>query len=492
MSVPYYRTTTRAHIRRYEDGSFADEWTGFWFKDQRVLHYWSAKTEKGWIAPQNHVFFDGNHHYNLGEPITEKVTLSPAGLTLELQGAQDVVWELGFTPGAEVPVDGELVGEEFTTHIQGKKEFEVHKVWVRGNPITIKTSLGTYPKTRFALVGPQPLEDLAKKAVKTILTLARDKGWYAGLPWFYQYWGRDFLWSVPTLLSMGFQKTVKKLLLRFILNERDGEPPRLIREDGTVEYGAIDTAPLLLLALRSYIIRTGDRSILEFREEIEEIAYFLEDKYPNLIARSKGKDTWMDSREDRGAAIEVQALWYAAMKGIRDIGVVATDPSEIKKAFLENKEAFLIERSANIFVAGIYGLLRPSEVLDLAKEWKLISEWGIRCWSPLEIDYDPRGYHSGAIWGLTTNWGLITAMLAHDVATVGSLLQALARRAPYLDELWDGKTGEPIGADCQLWTATLALEAVVDYGIRKSLLPKDLRPAKALVWEKGTWKYVST
>ncbi len=489
--MPYYLSTTRAHIRRFEDGTFRDKWCGLWVQGKRILHYWAAKVENSWLAPENHAFFDGKHHYLInGNHWVEVEELGENGLELRVENAKDVTWELGVEPGQNIEIVGEIIGEKRDEHIQGEEKLPVRRVWIRGNPIIVRFRGGKSVSTRFVVVGNPLVEEVVNKAKDTILCLVREKGFYAGLPWFHQYWARDFLWSVPALLSLGFQKYVKKMILRLILNERNGEPPRLIHEDGRVEYGAIDTAPLLLLALRSYVIRTGDRSVLEWREELENIAYFLEDRFPNLLARSHGKDTWMDSRDDRSAAIEVQALWYAAARGCKELGIPTTEPEEIKKAFLENRGSFLIERSANVLVAGMYGLMTPREALNLAKEWKLISPHGIRSWSPHEIDYSPRGYHSGAVWGLTTNWGLIVSLLAGDFDLSRKLLEVMAKRGRYLDEIWDANTGEPIGADCQLWSASLLITAIVDYMIRKSLAPRSFRPLQAFLWERGNWRMI--
>jgi len=342
----------------------------------------------------------------------------------------------------------------------------------------------------------QEWNELYRRAVKTVEVLTKRYGWYAGLPWFVQYWGRDSFISLPALVREGYPSLAKKLLLRFLHKEVDGEIPRLIREDGSPEFGSVDTNPLFLNAFADYVVTAGDyRLAAENKAEIMETFMWILDKSRWRLPTSNGKDTWMDTLETRKYPVEVAAYVIEAARKLARAGVLPDCwYSELRELWAKEKKKYLIERSANVLLAAVYNIIPAKEAVEKAREWKLFTEWGVRSWSPLEVEYDPEGYHTGAAWGLTTAAGLYVALKARDWETSGALLDALLKRGKwtgYLDEVWNAHTGTPLGADVQLWTATMVIRAIDEVIIDRRCVPPGITKIKRVRWERGHMKRVA-
>ncbi len=531
----------------FPDFSFRDEWSGLFYTDEKVLDYIAVKTEWGWAAPENAITektivgkdsVTFTHEIN-GHGVRIKIAQRSAKhrgseleqLVISVDGSGENEVELGVCgrhayeqscSRVEVTNGGVFAGKTALAlfpenertpavsdlgqrvHRQGERDFLIRVVRAPfKNNIVIDLR---HRPPRFAKAIPtanasflsdsEEWNELYRRAKETIHILTKRRGWYAGLPWFVQYWGRDTFISVPALVREGYAPLVKRTLLDFLYSKVDGEIPRLIRENGVPEFGSIDTNPLFLNAVADYVAISGDyRFLTDNATDIQEAFAWILDGADGFLPKSKGKDTWMDTLEIRKYPVEVAGYTLSAVRKLANLGVLANGMyADAKKAWESNRDRFLLERSANILLASMYGLVSPEKALALAKEWRLISEWGIRSWSPLEAEYDPRGYHTGAAWGLTTAAGLYVALLAGDWETAAVLRDALLRRARwtrYLDEVWDAKTGEQIGADAQLWSAAVVIRAIDEVMINKRRIPPEITKIKRTRWQKGRMQHIS-
>ncbi len=491
-------------VRRAEDGSFPTVWDGLFFLDEKIADYIVAKTERGWTGAGGR-FEDGAFVYG---NVIERVDVESGRASFRVDPPAEL-WEVGLDvrhvydrSSLPATVEGNAVrAGRFVIHFsspilsierrvhtpisrEGPRETEIYVLrlgggesltisWKRaGRKVPWKVMGGTALKTETRL------DTLYARARETLSILLGRRGFYAGLPWFTQYWARDFLWSVPALLREGYARAVGEGLLSLAFSARDGEIPRLVREDGTPEFGSVDANPLFVLGVRWYARLGGDVSA--FRRILSELA----DTDTWVLGRAEGNSTWMDTIERRDYPVEVIALWYAAAKALEALGIEKGLSSWVRQRFEEKKGRYLLERTANVLVAGMTGLVTPTEALDMAEEWRLFGE-GVRTLSPLEVEYDPAGYHTGSAWGLTTGWGLYVSALAGQWKTFWRLVDVLLRRGRYLDECWNSETGERLGADVQLWSAAMVIRTVDEVLIDMKRKPPGVKRIVRIRWGRG-------
>ncbi|GHO45385.1 amylo-alpha-1,6-glucosidase [Ktedonospora formicarum] len=170
----------------------------------------------------------------------------------------------------------------------------------------------------------------------------------AGYPWFTD-WGRDSMISLPgLLLCTGRYSEARGLLKAFASYMRDGLIPNRFPDTGaSPEYNTIDGTLWMFHALGLYFQTTSDWSLLKelfptLQESIEHhvqgtLFHIGMDAADGLL--TGGEDgvqlTWMDAKVGdwvvtprRGKAVEVNALWYAALTRMESWAVrLSTDAS---------------------------------------------------------------------------------------------------------------------------------------------------------------------
>ena len=530
----------------YYDFSFRDEWAGLFLLDEKVLNYVAVRTKWGWAAPENAVTESTaatkngivfTHNINghvvqvqIRHGATEEGGITKEWLEIGLKGSEENELEVGICgrhaykdtcTDVRMAEDGYavagnikiLVLPDGTTESrlqdmgeriqkQGSKEFNIRvvkspfresvRIVVERRPLRIAQPINI-TNTSFHSDSPE-WNEVYQRASRTIQILTKRRGWFAGLPWFIQYWGRDTFISLPALMREGYSTLAKKTVLDFLYSKVDGEIPRLIQENGVPEFGSIDANPLFLNALADYVSISGDYKLIsENKADVIEALIWILDRFDYHLPVSRGKDTWMDTLEIRKYPLEVAAYTIEAARKLVRIGALPNERyRELKELWENEKEKYFMERSANVLLAAMYNVIPARDALEKAKEWKLITEWGVRSWSPLEVEYDPGEYHRGAIWGLTTAAGLYVALKARDWETSNVLLRALLSRSTwtsYLDEVWDARKGTPLGADAQLWTAAVVIRAIDEVIIDRRCIPPNITKIKRIRWERGRMKH---
>ncbi|WP_276500362.1 amylo-alpha-1,6-glucosidase [Terrimonas pollutisoli] len=156
----------------------------------------------------------------------------------------------------------------------------------------------------------------------------------AGYHWFTD-WGRDTMISLPGLcLSTGRYEDARKILLAFAKNTGRGMLPNRFQDNGEEpEYNNVDGTLWYFVATYKYLQATGDNEFIlnEILPVLKEIIdwHFKGTRYNIkvdtdglLYAGEEGQQlTWMDARigdwvvtPRMGKAVEIQALWYNALK----------------------------------------------------------------------------------------------------------------------------------------------------------------------------------
>jgi predicted glycogen debranching enzyme len=170
----------------------------------------------------------------------------------------------------------------------------------------------------------------------------------AGYHWFTD-WGRDTMISLPGLcLSTGRYDDARKILAAFAKSVSMGMLPNRFQDNGEApEYNNVDGTLWYFIAVYKYLQRTNDSHFVinEILPVLKEIIdwHFKGTRYNIhvdddglLYAGEKGQQlTWMDVRigtwvvtPRMGKPVEIQALWYNALKIFAELLELNNQPSD--------------------------------------------------------------------------------------------------------------------------------------------------------------------
>jgi predicted glycogen debranching enzyme len=338
----------------------------------------------------------------------------------------------------------------------------------------------------------------------------------AGYHWFAD-WGRDTMISLPALaMRPGTLWEARVVLDTFIKYLDQGLIPNRFPDGGEPpEYNTMDATLWLFQALAAYVRASGDwRFIADRLDAVEGIIDWhvggtrhniRMDERDGLLAG--GDDgyalTWMDARVGdwvvtprRGKPIEINALWYNALRLTADWCERAMRPAGryrrlAARAYQSAQERFWYRDGGYCYDVldgpdGDDESLRPNQVIALALVFpliegdharyaldrvtaKLLTPYGLRTLSPDDPRYQPvyqgdqrsrdAAYHMGLVWP----WLLGPYLDAHlrlngDRETIGRLIE------PFEEHLRDAGLGtiseifepeppyRPVGCIAQAWS----------------------------------------
>ncbi|QEH31601.1 Amylo-alpha-1,6-glucosidase [Aquisphaera giovannonii] len=349
----------------------------------------------------------------------------------------------------------------------------------------------------------------------------------AGYHWFTD-WGRDTMISLEGLtLATGRTREAGSILRTFGRYVRDGLIPNFF-PDGKDEgvYHTADATLWFFHALGRYVEATGDRATL--RSMLPTLIDIVDhhrrgtrfgigvDPADGLLRQgAEGYQlTWMDAKMDgwvvtprRGKAVEINALWYNALRLLegwaraegrdREAGAAGRSADQARASF---NRRFWNEAAGCLFdvVDGERGddpacrpnqlfaisldhpVLDPSRwapVLETARA-KLFTPLGLRSLAPGEPDYKPRydgdlrtrdgAYHQGTVWAWLIGPYVDAWRKVHPGDEQG-VRDALAGFASHLDEAGVGTISEifdaeppyePRGCIAQAWSVAEVLRGL--------------------------------
>lgn len=318
------------------------------------------------------------------------------------------------------------------------------------------------------------INELFKWSVVDLEKLSFDSelgyGYFAGFPWFTQFWGRDLAWTIPAVVDTGNFEAARnslKTLAKFQSNE--GEIPNVVYLSGHRDYESIDATPLWIIALYHYLINSGDVSFLkEIKENFFKALDWLKQKDSDKdgFIEHGDRETWMDTLDRGIKAVEAQAFLITALKlGASLVKILWNNGREIKeeaarieqkfeKEFWNKEDNFYFDRislnsrdktkTINSIFPLILGISQnPKKVLERIESEEFTSQFGVRAISKNELKYDPAGYHTGSAWG----W--LTAL----VACAEFKNKRPERGLEYLKILYNNLNQNCVGAIGEAWNS---------------------------------------
>jgi predicted glycogen debranching enzyme len=354
----------------------------------------------------------------------------------------------------------------------------------------------------------------------------------AGYHWFTD-WGRDTMISLTGLAFARKQfDTAREILLAFAAHMREGIiPNRFPDSDEEPEYNNVDGTLWFVNAVGEFARRTGDIEFVrehlyarlkEFVEWHERgTIYSIRVDQDGLLGAGQEdvQLTWMDAKigdyvvtPRAGKAVEIQALWYNALRTIEEIAASLEDDwmRNHARALAEHARASFHGLFWNEADSCLYDCISPagecdaairpnqifaislphpimtgtrarSVVATVARE--LLTPYGLRSLSPRHPDYRPRyegdsysrdtAYHQGTVWAWLIG-PFVTAHLRAHGRTPESIKQARGFVRAFREHLAEAGVGQvseifdadaphtPRGCIAQAWSVAELLRCELE------------------------------
>lgn len=340
----------------------------------------------------------------------------------------------------------------------------------------------------------------------------------AGFPWFTD-WGRDTMISLEGLtLATGRYREAYSILHTFAHYIQEGLIPNMF-PDGQDKglYNTADATLWFFHAIDRYISVTGDEDILEFllpkiegiiRCHIQGTRFGIKMDDDGLLHQGYPETqlTWMDAKVGnyvvtprRGKAVEINGLWYNALRLYEKWADKSPDLSQ--RCYESFNKKFWFEEEKHLYdvIEGEEGnnaSLRPNQLFSISLRYPVLQEdrWkmvldsvqkhlytpvGLRTLAPYHADYKEQydgdletrdaAYHQGSVWP----WLLgpyIDVWLKVYPGDLKSVNEILSRLEPHILSSCVGTIGEifdasppykPRGCFAQAWSVAEFLRCLM-------------------------------
>ncbi len=417
-----------------------------------------------------------------------------------------------------------------------------------GTPALVIASTGHHNAHEAELLGQREKERRetiiaaapASDALAEILTAAADqfivargdrKSVIAGYPWFSD-WGRDTMISLPGLtLVTGRYDDARNILGAFARSIDQGMLPNRFPDSGEApEYNTVDATLWMFQAVHEFLRYTRDYDFVRadlYQPLVDVVAWHERGTRYGIRLDSDGllragepgvQLTWMDVKigdwvvtPRSGKPVEIQALWYNALRVIEHLAIAFGDRdraahysalaegtrASFGRAFWNEAEGCLydvvsdsgadssIRPNQVIAVSLPYPLLESDQALRVVDvvEWELLTPYGLRTLSRRDPNYrghyggDPRSrdsaYHQGTAWPWLLGPFLTAYVRVHGGSPetrdrAGRFLEPLRRHLSeaglgQISEVFDGDPPhEPGGCIAQAWSVAEVLRTYVE------------------------------
>lgn len=354
----------------------------------------------------------------------------------------------------------------------------------------------------------------------------------AGYPWFSD-WGRDSLISLPGLtLVTGRYDDARSILRTFAASIQHGLVPNCFADSGNeASYNSVDASLWFFVAAYKLIEYTDDydfvrdylyEGMTQIIESFEQgTLYDIKMDPEDGLVKAGNPDiqlTWMDAKVDgwvvtprNGKAVEINALWYNALKIFalfqekfeghsRDITALAR---KVKRSFArvfwnERRKCLhdLIKADgsadSSLRPNQIYAVFLPFSLLDHPEEKavvdkvfsRLYTSYGLRSLEPGDERYEgfyigdrhkrDGAYHQGTVWGYLIG-PFISSYLKVNNFSMEAQLRASQMIEPFINhlnreacigsisEIFDGNMPHtPRGCFAQAWSVAELLRCYIE------------------------------
>jgi predicted glycogen debranching enzyme len=340
----------------------------------------------------------------------------------------------------------------------------------------------------------------------------------AGYPWFGD-WGRDTMIALPGLtLATRRYEEARRILLAFAESMEQGMVPNRFPDGGEApEYNSVDATLWFFEATRAYVEHTGDSEFVrerlygELKDAVEwhlrGTRYGIHVDHDGLLASGdEGVQlTWMDAKVGdwvvtprRGKPVEIQALWYNALRTLQEMADQFGDGAAAAQlaAMAARARLSFAAQFWNSAAGCLYdvvngerrdGSIRPNQIFTISlrhrilgndglarsvldvMERELLTPAGLRTLSPHDPAYRGRyegdvasrdgAYHQGTVWPwLMGPFAAAYRKVKGNDARVDAWLQAFAGQMEtaclgQLPEIADGdEPHKPRGCVAQAWS----------------------------------------
>ncbi|MBW3022612.1 hypothetical protein KY308_00725, partial [Candidatus Woesearchaeota archaeon] len=345
---------------------------------------------------------------------------------------------------------------------------------------------------------------------KLFTTAEKEEGIFAGLYWFNQFWTRDELVSVGSLISMKEYKLAKKILMKNLKLIMDNgrlpnrNPPTQINNADSIGWLFKRFYDLFSVLTKKDPIEKhfSAKELREIKAGVEKAAHNIMKDYSkdNILIENNDQETWMDTKQAKrdGIRLEIQAFQLLMYKFLRIMSKITKDKTSLKYA--EHKEQELKKKVREVFWNKSYlfdgkddSTMRPNVFLACYVYPELLSrnEW-IKCFDTMlpkiftgiglsSVDINDRRFHpehtgeDDESYQNGDSWYWI-----NNIAVICLYKLAKFRYAEYIhkmlwsstkDILWQGIPGaaseitsakkhEAFGCFCQAWSNATYIEMV--------------------------------
>ncbi|MEM5834603.1 MAG: amylo-alpha-1,6-glucosidase [Candidatus Aenigmatarchaeota archaeon] len=375
--------------------------------------------------------------------------------------------------------------------------------------------------TKFSC-GMEELEELFRWSVINLEKLAFNSnfgfGYFAGYPWFTQFWGRDSGWIIPAIVDLGkFEEAKEALKTLASFQSEEGKIPNVIYMNGKVDYNSADSTLLWIIALNHYLKNSGDISLIKSLKKnfFKALDWIKSKENKDGFIEHGEKETWMDTLE-RKNALEIQAMLIASLKAASEIAKIFWEDNELwqkatklekkfEKFFWSEKENFYVDfingrkaRTINSIFPLFFGISRNArKVLKTIESEEFTSDYGVRTISKKDSEYNPAGYHTGSSWGWIVGLVACSEFKNKNYKKGLDYLRILYKNlnqscVKSLGEAWNAENNdvnlwkvnfsEP-GACLQGWSSALVIRCVDEFLLGMNIYAKE----KTVILSPSLW-----